>query len=217
MANWTSLRFLDLSNNHFSGNVQSQLSGLKSLEFLSLSNNAFLDPITFSSFSNLSNLKFLLSDNIKIAFETNSHTRVPTFQLRLFWLSKCSFNGLNTTLPTFLHYQYDLREIVLSHNNLSGTFPTWLLENNTRLRVLLLRNNSFTGSFLVPYEHYLHPNIKEIDISSNNLQGPILTNFGLIFPNLQYLNMADNTFHGSIPSSFGNWGSLWHLDLSKNN
>ncbi|KAM4073047.1 hypothetical protein ACB094_11G187100 [Castanea mollissima] len=214
MANWTSLHFLDLSDNHFSGNVQS-LSDLRSLEFLSLSNNEFLNPINFSSFFNLSNLKFLLSDNNKIAFETDSHTRVPTFQLRLFRLSECSFNGINTTLPTFLQYQYDLREIDLSHNNLKGKFPTWLLENNTRLEVLILRNNSFTGSFLVPY--HLHPNIKEIDISSNYLQGPIPTNFGLIFPNLEYLNMSNNAFQGSIPSSFGNLVSMWALDLSKNN
>ncbi|KAM3734107.1 hypothetical protein ACB098_11G189700 [Castanea mollissima] len=216
MANWTSLHFLDLSNNHFSGNVQS-LSDLRSLEFLSLSNNEFLNPINFSSFFNLSNLKFLFSDNNKIAFETDSHTRVPTFQLRLFRLSGCSFNGINTTLPTFLHYQYDLREIDLSHNNLSGKFPTWLLENNTRLEVLILRNNSFTGSFPEPYEHYRHPNMKEIDISSNYLQGPIPTNFGLIFPNLEYLDLSNNAFQGSIPSSFGNLVSMWALDLSKNN
>ncbi|XP_030963080.1 receptor-like protein 15 isoform X2 [Quercus lobata] len=215
-ANWTSLHFLDLSGNHFSGNVQS-LSDMRSLEFLSLSNNEFLNPITFSSFFNLSNLKVLLSDNNKIAFETNSHTRVPTFQLRLFSLSKCSFNGLNTTLPTFLHYQYDLREVDLSHNNLKGKLPTWLLENNTRLEVLILKNNSFTVSFLVQYEHYLLPNIKEIDISSNNLQGPIPTNFGLIFPNLEYLDLSNNAFEGSIPSSFGNLVSLWGLDLSNNN
>nr|POE60298.1 putative inactive leucine-rich repeat receptor kinase xiao [Quercus suber] len=214
MANWTSLLLLDLSDNYFSGNVQS-LSDLRSLEFLSLSNNEFLNPITFSSFFNLSNLKILLSDNNKIAFETDSHTRLPTFQLRLFRLSKCSFNGLNSTLPIFLYYQYDLQEIDLSNNNLNGKFPTWLLENNTRLEVISLRNNSFTGSFLVPYHH--HYNITEIDISSNCLQGPIPINLSLIFPNLEYLNMADNAFHGSIPSSFGNWVSLWHLDLSKNN
>ncbi|KAM3686275.1 hypothetical protein ACJW31_11G186100 [Castanea mollissima] len=216
MANWTSLHFLDLSDNHFSGNVQS-LSDLRSLELLSLSNNEFLNPINFSSFFKLSNLKFLLSDNNKIAFETDYHTRVPTFQLRLFRLSECSFNGINTTLPTFLHYQYDLREIDLSHNNLSGKFPTWLLENNTRLEVLTLRNNSFTGSFLEPYEHYRHPNVREIDISSNYLQGPIPTNFGLIFPNLEYLDLSNNAFQGSIPSSFGNLVSMWALDLSKNN
>ena len=216
MANWTSLHYLDLSDNHFSGNVQS-LSDLRSLEFLSLSNNEFLNPITFSSFFNLSNLKFLFSDNNKIAFETNSHTRVPTFQLRIFSLSECSFNGLNTTLPTFLHYQYDLREIDLSNNNLKGKFPTWLLENNTRLEFLIFKNNSFTGPFLVPYKHYLHPNIKEIDISSNSLQGPIPTNFGLIFPNLEYLDLSNNAFQGNIPSSFGNLVSLWGLDLSKNN
>ncbi|KAK7824351.1 receptor-like protein 15 [Quercus suber] len=232
MANWTSLHFLDLSENHFSGNVHS-LSDLRSLEFLSLSNNEFLNPITFSSFFNLSNLKFLFGDNNKIAFETNSHTRVPTIQLRLFKLSRCSFNGLNKTLPTFLHYQYDMQEIDLSHNNLSGTFPTWLLENNTRLEVLILRNNSFTGSFLVPYEHYLYPNIKEIDISSmlpmwmgnmsqlttivmanNQLEGPIPIELCKLF-NLEFFDLSENNLFGLVPSCF-NLSIIKFFHLNKN-
>jgi Leucine-rich repeat (LRR) protein len=209
-----SLRVLDLSFNHFNGNIaDSQLSSLTSLEYLSLSNN-YLNTITLSSFSNLSNLKAILSDNNKIVYETNSKTLTPTFQLKVFSMSNCSFNRLNGTPPKFLHYQYHLREIDLSHNNLAGKFPTWLLENNPTLEILSLRNNSFTGPFLMPY--HFQPNITSIDISNNHFRGPIPTNFGLIFPNLENLNMSRNAFQGSIPTSFENLVSLKALDLSNN-
>lgn len=171
-----------------------------------------LNPNTLSSFSNLSNLKAILSDNNKIVFETWT----PASQLKVFSMSKCSFNGPNKTPPKFLHYQYHLLEIDLSHNNLTGKFPTWLLENNPKLEVLSLRNNSFFGPlpFLMPY--HFHPSITSIDISKNYLTGPIPTNFGLIFPNLENLNMSRNEFQGSIPTSFENLVSLKALDLSNN-
>ncbi|XP_030949576.1 receptor-like protein 13 [Quercus lobata] len=215
MANLTSLRVLDLSNNHFNGNsVQSPLSSLTSLEYLSFSYNNFSIPSTLSFLSNLSNLKILLSDNNILALEPDSLTWIPTFQLKVFILSSCSINIHNRTPPRFLHYQYDLRVINLSHNKFAGQFPNWLLENNTRLETFSVNNNSFTGSFMVPYD--IRPNILSIDISDNHLHGPIPTNLGLIFPNLESLKMSRNEFEGSIPSSFGNMAFLKNLDLSEN-
>ncbi|XP_050284164.1 receptor-like protein 15 isoform X2 [Quercus robur] len=216
MANLTSLRVLDLSYNNFNGNIdQSPLSSLSSLEYLSFSSNNFLIPSTLSFLFNLSNLKILLSDNNILALEPDSHTWIPNFQLKVFSLSYCSFNILNSTPPKFLHYQYDLRAITLSHNQLVGQFPNWLLENNTRLEVFILNNNSFTGPFVVPSD--IRPRIFTIDISDNYLHGPIPTNLGLIFPNLDDLKMSNNEFQGSIPSSFGNLVFLRCLDLSGNN
>uniref|UniRef100_A0A7N2LAU8 Leucine-rich repeat-containing N-terminal plant-type domain-containing protein n=2 Tax=Quercus lobata TaxID=97700 RepID=A0A7N2LAU8_QUELO len=215
MANLTSLRVLDLSNNHFNGNsVQSPLSSLTSLEYLSFSYNNFSIPSTLSFLSNFSNLKILLSDNNILALEPDSLTWIPTFQLKVFSLSNCSINIHNTTPPRFLHYQYDLRVINLSHNKFVGQFPNWLLENNTRLEIFSVNNNSFTGPFMVPYD--IRPNIFTIDISNNHLHGPIPTNLGLIFPNLEHLQMSRNEFEGSIPSSFGNMAFLNSLDLSEN-
>ena len=203
LSSLTSLRVLDLSYNHFNGNiVQSSLSSLSSIEYLSFSNNSFLIPSTFSFLFNLSNLKILLSDNNILALEPDSLTWIPTFQLKVFSLSSCSINIHNRTPPRFLHYQYDLRIIILSHNKLVGQFPNWLLENNTRLEIFIVNNNSFTGPFMVPYD--IRPNILNIDISNNYLHGPIPTNLGLIFPNLVSLKMSRNEFEGNIPSSFGN-------------
>uniref|UniRef100_A0A2N9I121 Leucine-rich repeat-containing N-terminal plant-type domain-containing protein n=1 Tax=Fagus sylvatica TaxID=28930 RepID=A0A2N9I121_FAGSY len=215
---WCELRKLkeiDLSGNNFEGKVPSCIANLTSLEYLSLSDNDFLNPIRFSLFSNLSNLKVLLTDNNAIDFEPNTHSSIPTFQLKVLSLFNGSFNGLNRTFPRFLQYQYDLRVIDLSHNNLVGKFPNWLLENNTRLDSLILNNNYFTGPLTVPYD--LRSNVTFIDISDNYLQGPIPTNFGLVFPYLAELYMSKNAFQGSIPSSFGNMEFLWTLDMSENN
>ena len=203
MANLTSLHVLDLSYNHFNGNIaQSPLSSLASLEYLSFSNNNFFIPSTFSFLFNLSNLQILLSDNNILVLEPDSLTWIPTFQLKVFSLSNSSINIHNRKPPRFLHYQYDLRIINLSHNKLVGQFPYWLLENNTRLEVFDVNSNSFTGPFMVPSN--IRPNMLSIDISDNYLHGPIPTNLGLIFPNLEFLNMSRNEFEGNIPSSFGN-------------
>ena len=147
--------------------------------------------------------------------EPDSFTLIPTFQLKVFSFLNCSYNMHNSTPPRFLHYQYDLRIIDFSHNKLVGQFPNWLLENNTKLEIFILKNNSFTGCFLVPYD--IRPSVLNIDISDNYLHGPIPTNLGLIFPNLNYLNMSKNKFQGSIPSSFGNLIFLRRLDLLGNN
>ncbi|KAL4601390.1 hypothetical protein ACB092_11G269400 [Castanea dentata] len=215
VANLTSLRVVALSNNHFNGNiVQSPLPSLTSLEHLSFSYNNFSIPSTLSFLSNLSNLKILLSDNNILALEPDSLTWIPTFQLKVFSLSNCLSNIHNRTLPRLLHYQYDLRVIVLSHNKLVGQFPNYLLANNTRLELFIVNNNSFTGPFMVPSD--IRPNMLSIDISDNYLHGPIPTNFSLIFPNLEFFKMSRNEFEGNIPSSFGNLAFLWNLDLSEN-
>ena len=109
MANLTSLHILDLTYNHFNGNIaQSPLSSLSSLEYLSFPNNSFTIPSTFSFLSNISNLMILLSDNNILALEPDSLTWIPTFQLKVLGLTNCLINFHKWTPPRFLHYQYDL-------------------------------------------------------------------------------------------------------------
>ncbi|KAH7861129.1 hypothetical protein Vadar_021933 [Vaccinium darrowii] len=67
LLNSTSLRLLDITSNHFNGNIaQSDLINLTSLEYLSLSNNDFEIPISFKSFFSHSKLKFVESMNNKL-------------------------------------------------------------------------------------------------------------------------------------------------------
>ncbi|XP_073264500.1 cuscuta receptor 1-like [Populus alba] len=131
-GNLSSLQLLDVSENQFIGNIASgPLTNLISLEFLSLSNNLFEVPTSMKPFMNHSSLKFFSSENNRLLTKLVAFDNlIPKFQLAFFRLSKTS-EAPNVDIPDFLYYQYDLRVLDLSHNNITGMFPSWLLKNNT--------------------------------------------------------------------------------------
>jgi Leucine-rich repeat (LRR) protein len=165
-------------------------------------------------FMNHSSLKFFSSENNILVTEPAAFDNlIPKFQLVFFRLSK-TIEIVNVEIPDFLYYQYDLRVLDLSHNNITGMFPSWLLKNNTRLEQLYLSDNSFVDALQL--QDHSYPNMTELDISNNNVNGQISKDICLIFPNLNSLRMAKNRFTGSIPSCLGNISSLEILDLSNN-
>lgn len=62
-------------------------------------------------------------------------------------LRHCNISG---TIPSFLQCQYDLRYIDLSDNSLVDAFPTWFLQNNTKVKIMFLFNNFLTGILQLP-------------------------------------------------------------------
>ncbi|KAF9621624.1 hypothetical protein IFM89_024948 [Coptis chinensis] len=94
LNNLTSLRMVDFSHNQLSGNIPSSLlSNLTSLDYISLSRNQFdQSSLSFMSLANHKN------------------------QLKVLGLSNCNLNTSTSDLLNFLHNQYDLREVDLSHN-----------------------------------------------------------------------------------------------------
>ncbi|PPD67331.1 hypothetical protein GOBAR_DD35793 [Gossypium barbadense] len=215
---WCDLRnleVLDVSWNALEGMLPHCFSNLTSLRELYISGNHFQIPLSFAPFANLSNLKVLLGDENKMVMQPSFYTSVPKFQLKIISLSKCiTSQQLNLELPTFLYYQYDLRYVELSLNNFSGTVPTWLLENNTKLEDLILMGNSFTGLLSLPSAH--NSNVSLIDISQNKLQGQIPTNVCSSFPHLSLLFLSKNAFEGDIPPCLSGMKDLSILDLSNN-
>ncbi|CAA2981176.1 LRR receptor-like serine threonine- kinase GSO1 [Olea europaea subsp. europaea] len=213
MANMISLRLVELSHNSFTGNIASPpLSKLTSLEYLSLSSNNFQVPISFEAFFNHSNLTFLFLENNEIINDNELGNWVPNFQLEIFSMSKTRGHP---SLPNFLYYQSNLRFLHLPNNSIGPNFPTWLLENNTRLRELYLRDNAFLGPLKLPTS--TNSNMKTFDISNNKFNGHVPTNITSVFPNLVALNISTNMFDGCLPSSFGDLKYIEFLDLSSNN
>ncbi|KAL3747767.1 hypothetical protein ACJRO7_016557 [Eucalyptus globulus] len=218
-CNMTSLRALDVHNNNFSGVIPpSLLSNLKSLEYIELSGNAFEGLLSLASLANNSNLKVfrLLDNHNHLEVNTEDTTWIPSFQLMVFSLSNCVLNkDANGIIPNFLKEQYDLRIVQLSHNEMIGDFPNWLLDNNVKLEQFELINGNLSGAF------HLASNLTLVrmwwfDVSANILEGELPFGIGSILPNLIYLNMSNNLLKGRIPPSIGNIKSLETLDLSNN-
>ncbi|KAK2981685.1 hypothetical protein RJ640_002994, partial [Escallonia rubra] len=134
-----------------------------------------------------------------------------------------SYNNLEGNLPRCWPNLTSLEYIDLSSNQFTGDIRDisssgksflWLIENNTELVTLVLRNNSFTGPLQMPSNP--HSKLTELDIASNNFSGNIPEDIGTSFPGLEDLTMSSNRFTGTIPSSFGDMASLVSLDLSYN-
>ncbi|KAG6663820.1 hypothetical protein CIPAW_02G049300 [Carya illinoinensis] len=218
--NMKSLVVLDITANQFNGNASSTYleASRTSLEYINFSYNQFVGVFSFNLFANYSELEVLrFNDNKnKVEIETEgSMGWSPLFQLKTIELSKCSLNKLTSSIPKFLLVQHELDIVNLSHNKLKGSFPNWLIENNTRLHILHLRNNSFVGQLYLP--RLIHSHITWMDVSTNHLNGKLQENIGKIFPNLSYLNLSNNNLEGNLPSSISGMLYLDVLDLFFNN
>ncbi|KAH9715378.1 Receptor-like protein 15 [Citrus sinensis] len=211
LNNMTRLKVLDISFNQLSGSFPSIISNLTSLEYLALFDNNFEGTFPLSSLANHSKLEVLLLSTRNNMLQVQTENFLPTFQLKVLRLPNCSLN----VIPPFLLHQFDLKYLDLSHNDLDGAFPTWALQNNTKLEVLLLTNNSFTGNLQLPDDK--HDFLHHLDISSNNFTGKLPQDMGIILQKLLYMDMSNNHFEGNIASSIAEMKELRFLDLSKNN
>ncbi|KAL3845821.1 hypothetical protein ACJIZ3_003224 [Penstemon smallii] len=227
LGSLTSLKFLDLSYNYFVGKIpQTIFQNLKVLEYVSLSGNQLEGPFTFSSLSANSRLevfvlqdkdsqKFTNTNKLKVDTE-NPPNWVPLFQLKELRLAHCRLNEPTGTIPSFLENQYKLKYVELSHNNLVGQVPTWLLVNKTNLQSLSLRNNSLFSPSL-PLDTKLNlTNLELFDVSVNQIHGE-LPNFIGMLSGLRALNLSMNYLQGNIPAFIGDMKFLEMLDLSNNN
>ena len=203
----------------FSSNFHSDwfnIATLTSLEYFDFTENQFEVPVSFTPFSNHSNLKVIYGKGNKVILDSqhSSQTWIPKFQLQEFSLSS-TIETSSFQLPKFLFYQKDLRSLDFSSLKLEGGFPHWLLENNTKLNEVSFRNCSLNGTMQLP----LCPlrELWSIDVSANTIIGEIPSkNISFIYPNLRHLNMSRNHIQGSIPRELGRMELLYELDLSIN-
>ena len=118
-----------------------------------------------------------------------------------------SYNQLTGTIPQHI-FNNNFRYVDLSFNDLSGVIPEGL--HLSSFQVLNLSNNNLTGEipFNIPV---VGANL--IDFSNNNLSGTIPPTFNEI----TYLDLSHNNLSGTIPSEiFLNGSHVEYLDLSHN-
>ncbi|KAL0878015.1 hypothetical protein Bca101_027721 [Brassica carinata] len=209
LTSLSGLRVLDLSSNQLTGKLPPSLGNLKSLEYLSLFDNDFQGIFSLGYLTNLTKLRVLklCSKSSSLQVVSDSSWK-PMFQLDVLALRYCNLDEV----PQFLIHQKELRHVDLSDNNISGKFTSLLLQNNTKLKVLLLHNNFFTSFQLPKSPHHL----LFMDVSVNRFNHLIPGNIGWILPHLRYMNISNNGFQGTLPSSLGNMKNIEYMDLSHN-
>eukprot|EP00250_Pteridium_aquilinum_P016241 c23019_g1_i1 orf=293-3079(+) len=108
----------------------------------------------------------------------------------------------------------NVSRILLQGFDLSGTISPEL-SRLSRLRALVLSNNSFSGS--IPSELSLITTLWKLNVSNNALSGTIPQELGAL-GSLRMLDMSGNVLSGTIPTTlFSSCGRLRYVDFSHNN
>ncbi|XP_042947040.1 receptor-like protein 7 isoform X2 [Carya illinoinensis] len=224
-----SLRYLQLSNNQFSGELTNISSNV--LEYLDLSSNNLEGAIPVSVF-NFRGLKILSlsSNNLTGSVQLNmihQLTNLSSLDLSYNSLSieydrigspSLSFPNITTLklassklkiFPDFLRTQSKLTTLDLSYNGIGGEIPNWIW----KLPVLLQLNLSFNNLVALEGSSLTVSSLSILDIRSNRLQGqlPVLP------PSATYLDFSRNNFSSIIPLDIGDFlSNAYFFSLSSN-
>uniref|UniRef100_A0A2N9GJC8 non-specific serine/threonine protein kinase n=1 Tax=Fagus sylvatica TaxID=28930 RepID=A0A2N9GJC8_FAGSY len=190
ISNLTFLKFFNLQNNSFYGEIPHEVGHLYRLQGLYLNNNTLEGEIP-SSLSNCSNARII----------------------------KLYVNELSGKIPAELGSLMKLEWINLGANNLTGEIPT-SLGNLSSLRVFALLYNNLVGHIpngigLIPTSFKKLQKIQLLSFALNRLSGEIPTFIGNL-TQLFKLDLSENKLEGSIPPSIGNCQNLQYLDISQN-
>lgn len=189
-VNFTSLEFLDLSDNALGYAVPTWLLNLSSIRHLDLS-SSFQGDLYFPT--------EIINNNKQLAF------------LHMF------NNPMHGELPQNISNLCELFALRLSFNYFTGDISTLLANPSgcfqNKLRFLDLGWNNFSGHLGSEVGSFKH--LEYVDLASNSIDGPIPESL-FHLSSLKYLNLMNNKLTGSIPGGMGQLSNLVGLDLSNN-
>uniref|UniRef100_A0A0D3HNN5 Receptor kinase-like protein Xa21 n=1 Tax=Oryza barthii TaxID=65489 RepID=A0A0D3HNN5_9ORYZ len=184
------LEQLELAANFFQGNIPSSITNATNMNSIDLSRNNFTGVVP-SSIGKLSEL-------------TDLNLELNQLQAR----SKQDWEFMST-----LANCTELKGISLLGNRLEGHVPNTLGNLSVQLQRLYLGENQLSGGF--PTGIINHPSLIVLSLAGNQFSGIIPTWFGTL-KSLQMIDLGDNSFTGSIPSSLSNLTQLSDLLLGSN-
>ena len=206
--NLTTIKDLALTSTYLYGPFPDALGGMISLQHLDFGNN-YNSATMMVDLKNLCDLHSLqLDGSLSSANLTDFMTRLPQCSSSKLWLLSSSHNNMAGMLPDRVGYFTSLEHLYLFNNSISGAIPTGLV-NCTSLRLVSLGLNQLSGH--IPT---LPRSLTRVDLSMNNLSGPLPSDFGA--PDLAALSLSSNNITGHIPRAICNLQNLVFLDLSRN-
>ncbi|KAJ9169497.1 hypothetical protein P3X46_017684 [Hevea brasiliensis] len=215
---------LNLDNNLLSGEIPDCWMNWPELWFLTLNNNNLSEiPLSLQNCSKLTTLD--IGENELIG-------HIPAWigeRLSNLVILNFRANKFHGHIPKELCHLASLQILDLSHNNLSGIFPSCIknFSSMTKIDSVAQVFNVSSGYLyfgddalivmkgrMVEYEKILKF-VKSIDLSDNNLSGEIPKEITSLL-SLQSLNLLDNLFFGKIPDDIGDMKMIEVLDFSQN-
>ncbi|KAL2505557.1 disease resistance family protein/LRR family protein [Abeliophyllum distichum] len=211
------LNYLDLSSLDFGGSqIPNFIGYIKNLTVLSLQNSNLTGNIP-CQLGNLTNLE-------KLILNGNNGLRVKNVE----WLSRLSsltyldLTGVNLNETNWLPQIMKLRllnSLTLSdcqlHDNTLSAIDFFVNSSFSSLYFIDLSKNYLTSSFIFQWLFNFSRYAYRVDLSGNQLDGPIPDAFGELI-SLHELNLMENMLHGGIPKSLGNLSHLRSIDISYN-
>ncbi|KAK9138620.1 hypothetical protein Sjap_009214 [Stephania japonica] len=166
LPNRQSLELLDIGNNNITGALPNWIGDMKSLQVLVLSKNHLIGPIP-KSFCRLKSLVVLDLSKNNVTGHIPSCFSPPSLKY-----VNLRGNELIGTLDNAAFINSSQLTILdVGDNHIRSSIPCWIANHHQELRILVLKGNHFEGH--IPIQLCRLQQLIMIDLSSNNLSGPI--------------------------------------------
>ncbi|KAJ6887792.1 hypothetical protein NC652_028931 [Populus alba x Populus x berolinensis] len=195
----SSLEFLDLSNNSLHGSIPSSIFNQENLVVLILASNS---KLTWEVPSSICKLKFLRVLDLSNNNLSGSAPQCLGNFSNILSVLHLGMNNLRGTIPSTFSEGSNLEYLNLNGNALEGKIPLSIV-NCTKLEFLNLGNNKIEDTF--PYFLEMLPELKLLVLKSNKLQGFMKgPNTFNSFSKLHILDISENNLSGPLPEEFFN-------------
>ncbi|GMN59844.1 hypothetical protein TIFTF001_028930 [Ficus carica] len=203
------LESIDMSNNELLLGSLPEFSLNRSLQDIVLSYTSFSGRLP-SSINNLTKLSTL---DLSVC---HFNGILPIFMLTELVYLNLADNKFTGPIPSFKMAK-NLASVILSHNSLRGAIPSSHWEGLTKLVSVDLRHNFFNGT--LPSSLFGVPSMEQINLSYNQFNGllPEFPNVSASSMLLHVLDLSSNNLKGPIPMPMLQLENLWVLSLSFNN